>query len=267
MSLAWYVYPACIIQGKTTDMETTTNEEVLIKPFRRRSEPEISTDAMMVMIPSDLEYLLNINKGKEILQINSGFFQTNIIRENSKKSISISGPFMGAPQAVMGMEKLIAMGAKRIWVLGWCGSLNPDLHIGDLFIPVQALSEEGTSCHYTIQDENPCTSQELNSIIETALEKEGRTCKKGRVWTTDAPYRETAEKVAKYRDNGIMAVEMEMAALITLSIYRNIELAGLLVVSDELFDLKWKPGFSNPTLKKSSRFAGKMLLDIITTGC
>jgi len=248
-------------------MEITENEKVLIRPFRRRSEPEISADAMMVMIPSDLEYLLNINKGKEILQINSGFFQTNIIRESTGKSISISGPFTGAPQAVMGMEKLIAMGAKRVWVLGWCGSLQPNLRIGDFLIPFKAVSEEGTSRHYPITDKNPGTSLNLNSMIEKSLEKMGRTCQKGLVWTTDAPYRETALKVTQYSDEGIMAVEMEMAALITLSIYRNVELAGLLVVSDELFDLKWKPGFSDPTLKKSSRFAGKVLLDIITTDC
>jgi purine-nucleoside phosphorylase len=247
---------------ETTEIEAE-NDKVLIRPFRRRSEPEISPDALMVMIPSELEYLLNINKGKDIRRINSGFFQINLISEKSGKNTSISGPFMGAPQAVMGMEKLIALGAERIWVHGWCGSLQPNLHTGDLFIPLKALSEEGTSLHYPIKDNNPGTSPYLNSMIEKSLEKKGKICHKGDVWTTDAPYRETAGKVSKYRDEGIMAVEMEMSALITLSIYRNVELAGLLIVSDELFDLKWKPGFSDPVLKKSSRFAGKILLDII----
>jgi purine-nucleoside phosphorylase len=239
-----------------------SNEDVIIRPLRSRSEPEVGQDAIMVMILSDLEYLLAINQGKEIARINSGFFQIYDIRENTGKKISISGPFTGAPQAVMGMEKLIAMGAKRIWVVGWCGSLNPNLRIGDLLIPVKALSEEGTSRHYPIDDNHPCTSSGLNSMLEKALKENGLTFRKGDVWTTDAPYRETITKVVRYREEGIMAVEMEMSALITLSIYRNIELAGLLVVSDELFDLKWKPGFRDPRLKKTSRIAGKLLQDM-----
>jgi len=42
--------------------------------------------------------------------------------------------------------------------------------------------------------------------------------------------------------------------------YRSVSLAGLLVVSDELFDLKWRPGFSDPLLKKNTRLAGELLL-------
>lgn len=61
-------------------------------------------------------------------------------------------------------------------------------------------------------------------------------------------------------DQGILAVEMEISALMTVAIYRSIAMAGLLVVSDELFQLKWRPGFSNSLLKKSSRAAGKVLL-------
>ena len=43
---------------------------------------------------------------------------------------------------------------------------------------------------------------------------------------------------------------MEMSALMTLAIYRSVKLSGLLVVSDELFDLKWHRGFSSPLFKK-----------------
>ena len=58
-------------------------------------------------------------------------------------------------------------------------------------------------------------------------------------------------------------MEMEMSALMTLAHYRKVKLAGLLVVSDELFNLKWHSGFSNPKLKKSCRLAGEILLDLV----
>ena len=165
----------------------------------------------------------------------------------------------------MGMEKLIALGANRIWVLGWCGSLQSQLKIGDLLVPTSALSEEGTSPHYPIGGIPPVAAEELNGMIENALNKNGRAFSKGGVWTTDAPYRETPEKVEFYQKRGLLAVEMEMSALMTLALYRGVKFGGLLVVSDELFNLKWHTGLSNPKLKRSSRYAGKLLVRLVAS--
>ena len=238
------------------------NNEGLVSPIRRKTDPEIGTDAIMVMIHSDLEYLVKFNYKKDITRFNMGFF--NLYRIiNQEVCLSLSGPFLGAPQAVMGMEKLISLGAKRIWVSGWCGSISPHLVIGDLVIPERALSEEGTSEHYPVGKKAIRTDETLNRMLEQIIRKRGYNFLKGKVWTTDAPYRETREKVNKYKEQGILAVEMEMAALMTLSIYRNVKLAGLLTVSDELFNLKWSPGFSNPLLKRGSRAAGEIILKTV----
>src|SRR5215813_6866688 len=55
---------------------------------------------------------------------------------------------MGAPMAVMLLEQLIALGARRLLYLGFCGALIPSYRIGDLFLPTRAVREEGTSYHY-----------------------------------------------------------------------------------------------------------------------
>jgi hypothetical protein len=68
--------------------------------------------------------------------------------------------------------------------------------------------------------------------------------------------------VKTYQGKGVLAVEMEMSALMTLAAYRSVELSGLLVVSDELFDLKWHRGFSSPVFKKRCELAGNLLLDL-----
>jgi uridine phosphorylase len=163
----------------------------------------------------------------------------------------------------MAMEKLIVLGAKRIWALGWCGSLQHQLPIGHLLIPTDAISEEGTSGHYPIGKRACKSDPALNHMLEQAMKQRGMSFSMGAVWTTDAPYRETAAKVKNYRARGILAVEMEFSALMTVALYRAVALGGLLVVSDELFDLKWRPGFSDPLLKKASRAAGKVLLDLV----
>jgi uridine phosphorylase len=160
----------------------------------------------------------------------------------------------------MAMERLIALGATRLWVLGWCGSLQGDLRIGDLVVPTEAVSEEGTSRHYPIAGDRPRSAAVLNSVIERSLREQGLKYRMGGVWTTDAPYRETPSKVLAYGRMGVLAVEMEMAALMTVALFRGISLGGLLVVSDELFDLIWRPGFSGEALKTASSKAVETLL-------
>jgi hypothetical protein len=60
---------------------------------------------------------------------------------------------------------------------------------------------------------------------------------------------------------------MEMSALMTVALFRAVSVAALLVVSDELFDLKWKPGFSDPVLGKRARAAAEILLKVTSGPC
>lgn len=234
----------------------------MIEPTRGEEEPLIGPDAIMVSMPSVLRVMADLSHAeKKALRIMSPF-EFFLVKRDQMPPLSLAGPLLGAPQAVIVMEKLIALGAKKLLVLGWCGSLQPDLMIGDLIIPTTALSEEGTSAHYPMNKKRVQTNSLLNARLGDALEKTNLPFTTGPVWTTDAIYRETEKKVATYRKSGFLAVEMEMSALITVALYRCVELAGLLVVSDELSSLKWHTGFGGDTLKKRSREACKVLLDL-----
>ena len=233
------------------------SDDAVIHPKKGKNDPALGPDALMVAIPRDLDQL---SKLKPTDCFDQGFFKLFRVKEHASGAASLAGPFLGAPQATMVMEKISALGANRICLFGWCGSLQPDLKVGDIVIPFHAIAEEGTSRHYPIGDRKPCTDQELNRILERTLEQEGLPFRKGMVWTTDAPYRETASKVKTYREKKVLAVEMEMSALMTLAIYRSVKLSGLLVVSDELFDLKWHRGFSSPLFKKRCEQVGNLLV-------
>jgi uridine phosphorylase len=237
-------------------------EEGLIRPMKRRNDPPAGTDVLLALIPKNFDHLVNSVQGENPVFYDLGFFKMCPVLGGS---ISLCGPFLGAPQAVMGVEKLIALGAERVWVYGWCGSLQPDLKIGDLVIPTEAVSEEGTSRHYSVGQRPVRTDEALNHRVEAALKEGGYAFRKGTVWTTDAPYRETPHKVKAYRDKGVLAVEMEMSALMTLAVFRSVRLAGLLVVSDELFDLKWRTGFKDSKFKDTSRGAAELLLQAIAS--
>ena len=214
----------------------------------------------MVMLPRELKHLVREAEAEEMAFSDTPLYSLYRVKKDPGPGITLAGPFLGAPHAVIGLEKLIVLGAKRILVLGWCGSLQPDLKTGDLVIPDRAISEEGTSQHYPLPDGAQKSDSGLNRMLEISVKDQGLTFTKGEIWTIDAIYRETPEKVKAYREKGVLAVEMEISALLTVAAYRSVSLAGLLVVSDELSDLKWKPGFSNPLLKRNTRLAGELLL-------
>jgi len=237
-------------------------EKVVIYPKKGRGEPDLGADALMVMVSSEMESLIELTQAREV-GVNgmplSRLYQT---RGGKLRPLAISGPFLGAPHAVMGMEKLIALGVSRIWVLGWCGSLQPGLEVGQVVIPLSALSEEGTSRHYPLDKGDFLSDPVLAQLLEDTLKRACLPFSKGRIWSTDAIYRETLDKVRRYQSLGILAVEMEISALMAVALYRSVAMSGLLVVSDELFDLRWRPGFRNPLLRERTHAAAKILLDV-----
>jgi nucleoside phosphorylase len=167
---------------------------------------------------------------------------------------AIASP-MGAPMAVMLLEQLIALGAQRFVYLGFCGALAPSYHIGDGFIPSHAIREEGTSYHYLPADVIPQSSTWLNASLHAAARAQGLSVGVGPIWTTDAPYRETPQKIRQFQDAGVHTVDMEMAALFAVAQYRGCDLTALLVVSDECYHPTWKPGFGVPQLRQGCRDA------------
>lgn len=235
-------------------------EDVIIEPRKGKDERTISETAIIVFSPNDYDRtckLIRIHHPVPYSFDNFTLFQ--IKPYYSPKYFWIAGPAMGSPMAVLLLEKLIVLGAKNILFLGSCGSLLKELTIGSFLIPTIGISEEGTSTHYPIEGKVPCSSPFINKKIQGQFVEIGKEYIMGGVWTTDAPYRETVKKVIKYQKMGIGGVDMEISAIFTVAAFRKVKSGGVFVVSDELFDLKWKPGFS------SSRFmsAWKVALEII----
>ena len=85
----------------------------------------------------------------------------------------------------------------------------------------------------------------------------------GLIWSTDAIYRETSSKVLFYRQKDVVAVEMELSALLTVGLFRQARVGSVLVVSDDLSTFKWRPGFRNENFKRSR----KKVCEAITELC
>ena len=187
-----------------------------------------------------------------------GFIRTLV----GEKMILV-GPMVGAPLTILVMERLAAMGMKTFISIGSCGSLDPSLKIGDVFLPVTALSEEGTSAHYPLDAGEPEADIRLIERLSDALTARDVAHKKGRVWTTDAPYRETKEKIIQHAADGVMAVDMEASALMTVACFHELAWAGVMVVSDELEPDDHRMGFGSPELLEGLKKSAGSIMDLL----
>jgi purine-nucleoside phosphorylase len=105
-------------------------------------------------------------------------------------------------------------------------------------------------------------SPHVLKTIEESLMTASIPFRRGAVWSTDAPYRETREKVLLYQEQGVLGVEMELSALFTVASFRQVNIGALLVVSDEIGSLHWEPGFASPKFKKARKVAAEAIPDI-----
>jgi len=185
------------------------------------------------------------------------------------ETAALAGPMIGAPYAVMILETLIAWGARRFVFMGWCGALSPDLRFGDLMVPTSALIDEGTSAHYLGDAARSAPGSRMAAAIGEALQagKSNHRAHTGAVWTTDAVFRETRERLATFQERGALAVDMETSALFTVAAFRQVEIGALLVVSDSLAGADWQPGFRDPRFKASRQAAHRVLSDLCRKWC
>ncbi len=229
--------------------------DVLITPRREKHEPQLPVRGIFALNPSDNAAMITLAKeyglGRHFL-FNSQLF--------SNEQFFLAGPAVGAPMATICLEKLIALGARRIVVYGWCGSIHADLRISNLFVPMSGLSEEGTSPHYATETPwNPALQQALRD----SLKQGGHEPQSGTIWTTDALYRETRPKIENYGRQGILAVDMEFTALQAVATFRGVELAALMLVSDELFGARWRSGYQHKSFRSLSRQTLGLLVSLV----
>jgi uridine phosphorylase len=232
----------------------------IINPKKSRSEPDIDPLSLLIPLPADLQRITRL-----FGEAGSLCFKNNLLRvfrlKDSSRTIGLAGPAVGAPQAVMILEKLIALGARRVIFLGWTGSLNPALSPGDLILPDEAISEEGTSRHYSNEMRSKPSSSLLR-VITAALKEKSLAFKQGPVWSTDAPYRETIDKVKAFQSQGVLGVDMETSAIFTVSAFRGIEAAALLIVSDDLSKMTWRHGFREPRFLEARKQVSRLLVQL-----
>ncbi len=183
--------------------------------------------------------------------------------QHSGNQVSVVTVPVGAPGTVMMMEELIVCGARRFIGIGLAGSLQGAAPIGSFVVPTSVVSEEGTSSHYATNETAVSPSPQLVKILKDSCREENVGVATGRIWTTDAPYRESVSKIEKFHKLGVLGVDMETSAMYALGHAREVQVCNLLIVSDELWH-EWRPAFGTQPLRTAIEKAQQVVLRSIS---
>lgn len=141
--------------------------------------------------------------------------------EHEGLSYGVVGCAVGAAFAVLVAEELFASGCKLLISVTSAGQIV-SAQVPPYFIIIErALRDEGTSYHYLPPSDYSLADKDLVRLAEESLAATGIAAPVGASWTTDAPFRETEEAIVAAREAGILAVEMEAAALYAFAAARN----------------------------------------------
>ncbi len=160
-------------------------------------------------------------------------------------SVCIGNAGVGAPVAAIQAEELIAWGVKQFISIGIAGAVSPKLAIGDHVLCEKAIRDEGTSFHYIPPAKYIHAPQRMRLLLDKHLKEMQVPYRIGTTWTTDSFYRQTAQELKHFQDEGVLTVEMEAAALFAVAHVHQIDLGTLLTISDLHTDQEWKPDFES----------------------
>lgn len=194
-----------------------------------------------------LEQLVSKFNGVEIALSSNANGKLPIYKINyDGKEIALFISRVGAAACVVQYEELFAMGLEKLVVFGTCGVLDKSIDDLAIIVPNLAIRDEGTSYHYLKSSREVTVNPRYQEEFLKLLKEHNYSYIIGKVWTTDAPYRETRKKVLDRKNEGCVCVDMECSAISAMAKFRNKEVFQFFYAADNLDSAKWdKRSLSN----------------------
>jgi len=189
-------------------------DNLLREARRQRATPDGGIPAICILDPDgDLAQYL-IATGRAAPQPNWACYHTKLYAFTCEGIECGIVPYaVGAAFAVLVAEELFASGCQWLISITSAGQIVPAGEPPYFVLIERALRDEGTSYHYLPPAPYSTIRPMLLDRLQEAFEGAAARVLRGAAWTTDAPFRETAEAIAFARSEGIIGVEMEAAAL------------------------------------------------------
>ncbi len=152
------------------------------------------------------------------------------------KKVSVQGTGMGIPSISIYVNELISSyEVKNLIRIGSCGSMQSDIKIRDIILAMSVSTDSSINkIRFSGMDYAPTANFNLlKRAYDIALKKDIRV-KVGSVLTTDTFYHDDPDSWRHWAKYGVLAVEMETAALYTLAAKYKVNALSILTVSDSL---------------------------------
>ena len=146
---------------------------------------------------------------------------------------------VGCPACAGNLDLFNAMGITRAMFCGGGGVLDRNIEVGQILVVDGAIRDEGFSYHYFAPARYIYTEPEVTDRIAGFLDAQGVSYLRGLTWTTDAIFRETADRIARRRDEGAKIVEMEQAGCIAVARFRGFAYGALIYGGDDVSLEEW----------------------------
>ncbi|MGB3343576.1 MAG: purine-nucleoside phosphorylase [Aequorivita sp.] len=177
------------------------------------------------------------------------------------KRISVQGTGMGIPSALIYCHELITeYGVKNLIRVGSAGSYQKEIKIRDIVI---AMAASTTSNFNKVRFGNMdfASTADFNLFMKAVLyaKKNNIPIKAGNVLSTDQFYADNPNQYKKWAEYGVMCVEMEAAALYTITAKYNAKALSILTISDSLVT-----GEATTTGERESGFSGMVEIALNT---
>jgi uridine phosphorylase len=234
----------CTLFDHELDSPSAFKPEELVSAVRAiKGLPELSVPPICVLdFDGDLTDWL-VSHGKAAAFEPWACFHTKMyLVEADGVSCGIIARTIGGPYAVLIAEQLRVAGAQLILGFTSAGWVSPSLPLPSFVVVTSAVRDEGTSLHYLPPSEQIACPTPIGNLLMDELGQLGLTVVQGSVWTTDAPYRETAQQIQGHAAAGVLAVEMQTASLFAFATVRQMGIGIVAHVTnavghqDEQFD-------------------------------
>jgi len=212
-----------ILRGKDLAKVSVFTPEALLREARRQKGAAAGPIPDICLLDPDGDMVRHLlATGRARLHQAWPCYHTELYAfEQDGVSFGIIGYAVGAAFAVLIAEELFASGCKLLLSMTSAGQILPVQAPPYFIIVTQALRDEGTSYHYLPPTDYSKADNNLVRLAEATLFRTNLAVRSGATWTTDAPFRETRDAIEAAVQGGILAVEMEAAALYAFAAARN----------------------------------------------
>lgn len=183
------------------------------------------------------DYILRRHSTKRI----KGFLGEFYLLKRTNGRIAVSTNFgIGSPVIGGLTDEFTALGVRQFILIGMAGGLQPELTTGSLVLSTEAIRGEGVSNHYLPPNRSVVSSPELIQNIHQVLTAQNQPHQLGVTWTTDAPFRELRRDVLEHQQQGVLAVDMEAAAMLAVATANDCAGLAMFAIADQLSGGEWR---------------------------